>query len=76
LGALVVSTLLNVLYFLYTAMLLWLPVNDANRPSFNGRKAWLHALPALVLAAVNVVLGIHSAPLTALLEQGIALFCR
>ena len=76
LGALVISTLLNVLYFLYTAMLLWLPVNDANRPSFNGRKAWLHALPALVLAAVNVVLGIHSAPLTALLEQGIALFCR
>ena len=57
-------------------MLLWLPVNDAGRPSFNGRKAWLHALPALVLAAVNVVLGIHSAPLTALLEQGIALFCR
>ena len=47
--ALAISTLLNVLYFLYTAM---------------------------VLLAIGLVIGIHSAPLTTLLQQGFALFCQ
>ena len=76
LGALVISTLLNVLYFLYTAMLLWLPVNDDNRPSFNGKSAWLHAAPGLALAVLGMAIGLQSAPLAQLLQQGIALFCR
>ena len=30
----------------------------------------------MVLLAIGLVIGIHSAPLTALLQQGFALFCQ
>ena len=73
--ALAVSTLLNVLYFLYTAMVLWLPQKGsaAFRPQ---ERRWIASAPAMVLLAIGLVIGIHSAPLTALLQQGFALFCQ
>lgn len=73
--ALALSTLLNVLYFLYTAMVLWLPQRDG--AAFRAREQrWRAAVPAAILLALGIVLGVHSAPLTALLQQGFALFCR
>ena len=73
--ALAVSTLLNVLYFLYTAMVLWLPQKDGAALSVQ-RPAWYKAVPAMALLAIGLVIGIHSAPLTALLQQGFGLFCQ
>lgn len=73
--ALALSTLLNVLYFLYTAMVLWLPQRDG--AAFRAREQrWRAAVPAAILLALGIVLGVHSAPLTELLQQGFALFCR
>ena len=73
--ALAISTLLNVLYFLYTAMVLWLPQRDGCAYTVQ-KQAWYKAIPAVVLLAIGLVIGIHSAPLTALLQQGFALFCQ
>lgn len=73
--ALAISTLLNVLYFLYTAMVLWLPQKD-NAAFHPQEQRWITSVPAMVLLAIGLVIGIHSAPLTALLQQGFALFCQ
>ena len=73
--ALAVSTLLNVLYFLYTAMVLWLPQKDGTMAPAQ-KINWGKAIPAAVLLAIGLAIGIHSAPLTALLQQGFALFCQ
>lgn len=70
--ALAVSTLLNVLYFLYTAVLLWVPVKEV---SFQKVTNWKRAVPAMILCVFNLYIGLQSAPLTHLLEQGMALFC-
>ena len=73
--ALAISTLLNVLYCLYTAMVLWLPQKD-NAAFHPQEQRWITSVPAMVLLAIGLVIGIHSAPLTALLQQGFALFCQ
>ena len=73
--ALAISTLLNVLYFLYTAMVLWLPQKDGSA-AVAQKVNWGKAVPAAVLLAIGLVIGIHSAPLTALLQQGFGLFCH
>ena len=73
--ALAISTLLNVLYFLYTAMVLWLPQKGSAAFCPQERR-WIASAPAMVLLAIGLVIGIHSAPLTALLQQGFALFCQ
>ena len=73
--ALAVSTLLNVLYFLYTAMVLWLPQKDGTMAPAQ-KINWGKAIPAAVLLAIGLAIGIHSAPLTALLRQGFGLFCQ
>ena len=74
-AALAVSTLLNVLYFLYTAMVLWLPQKDGTMAPAQ-KINWGKAIPAAVLLAIGLAIGIHSAPLTALLRQGFGLFCQ
>lgn len=71
--ALAISTLLNVLYFLYTAVLLWSPVKETPYEKVNG---WVRAVPALVLACCNLLIGLQSTPLAHLLEQGMDLFCH
>lgn len=73
--ALAISTLLNVLYFLYTAMVLWLPQKE-NALHHVHQRSWYKAIPAVLLLAIGLAIGIHSAPLTALLQQGFALFCQ
>ena len=75
LAALAISTLLNVLYFLYTAMVLWLPQKE-NALHHVHQRSWYKAIPAVLLLAIGLAIGIHSAPLTALLQQGFALFCQ
>lgn len=73
--ALAISTLLNVLYFLYTAMVLWIPQKEGAAYHVQPRR-WYQAVPAALLLAIGLAIGIHSAPLTALLQQGFALFCQ
>lgn len=73
--ALVASTVLNVLYFLYTAVLIWLP-QEEGCTCRRIKAHWDEKLPAFVLLALGLAMGIHSAPLTALLRQGFALFSR
>lgn len=73
--ALAISTLLNVLYFLYTAMVLWIPQKEGAAYHVRPRR-WYQTVPAALLLAIGLAIGIHSAPLTALLQQGFALFCQ
>ena len=71
--ALAVSTVLNVLYFLYTVILIWLP-SEENRSL--RRRTWYHPLPTLVFAALNVAVGIFPGAVAAVIEQGFSLFCQ
>ena len=66
--ALGVSTVLNVLYFLYTAMLIWVPeeTEHAQRPK---------RFSPLPTAAMNLAVGLGSAAVTELFAMGMGLFC-
>ena len=69
--ALGASTVLNVLYFLYTAMLIWVPeeTEHAQRPKR------FSPLPTAGLAAMNLAVGLGSAAVTELFAMGMGLFC-
>ena len=69
--ALGASTVLNVLYFLYTAMLIWVPeeTEHAQRPKR------FYPLPTAGLAAMNLAVGLGSAAVTELFTMGMGLFC-
>ena len=71
--ALAVSTVLNVLYFLYTAVLLWMPMAN---PHYQRVTSWIPAIPAAVLAGANLFFGLCSGPIANLLQQGMTLFFR
>lgn len=71
--ALAISTVLNVGYFLYTAMILWLPPKG-ERTFPQVAQKWYAAIPAAVLLVLSMAVGIHAAPLIGLIEQGLALF--
>lgn len=72
---LVISTVLNVGYFLYTAMVLWLPEKEG--VSYHREKRCpCTYIPAMVLLVISMAIGIYSAPLTRLIEQGLALFVK
>lgn len=70
---LVLSTVLNVAYFLYTAIVLWLPHREGQCTAKHPSTA-LSAIPVVVLLALGMLVGIFPAPITALIEQGLALF--
>ena len=69
--ALGASTVLNVLYFLYTAMLIWVPeeTEHAQRPKR------FSPLSTAGLAAMNLAVGLGSAAVTELFAMGMGLFC-
>lgn len=71
--ALVISTVLNVAYFLYTAIVLWLPQKEECL-YVKERPHWGAAVPALVLLALGMFVGIYSAPLTGIIQQALTLF--
>ena len=56
-------------------MVLWLPQKDGSA-AVAQKVNWGKAVPAAVLLAIGLIIGIHSAPLTALLQQGFGLFCQ
>ena len=70
--ALALSTLLNVLYFLYTTLLLWVPDAETERTR---RLKWA-AVPGMVFAALNIAVGLRSYGLMDLFRQGMDLFCQ
>jgi len=72
---LAISTVLNVGYFLYTSMVLWLPEKEGVGYRREKRRP-CHYVPAVVLLIIAMAIGIYSAPLTRLIEQGLALFVR
>ena len=68
--ALAASTILNVLYFLYTVMLLWLPApEDTHEP----HHTWVRTIPAFCLMAINLTMGLRPQWWTALLSRGMEL---
>lgn len=71
--ALAISTVLNVGYFLYTAMVLWLPEKEGVHHHLIKRCPCTY-IPAAALLVIAMAIGIYSAPLTRLIEQGLALF--
>ena len=70
--ALALSTLLNVLYFLYTTLLLWVPEAEAEHT----RRLRLVSVPCLVFVALNIAVGLRSYGLMDLFRQGMDLFCQ
>ena len=70
---LVLSTVLNVAYFLYTAIILWLPHREGQCTK-KVPSTMLAAIPTVILLVLGMVVGIFPAPITALIEQGLALF--
>lgn len=73
--ALAVSTVLNVLYFLYTAVLIWLP-QEADCRFTAVKPHWDEVVPGVAFAALNVAMGIHPGPLVALIDKAVALLGR
>lgn len=70
--ALALSTLLNVLYFLYTTLLLWVPEAETEHTR---RLRWA-SVPGLVFVALNIAVGLRSYGLMDLFRQGMDLFCQ
>ena len=70
--ALALSTLLNVLYFLYTTLLLWVPEAETEHTR---RLCWA-SVPGLVFVALNIAVGLRSYGLMDLFRQGMDLFCQ
>ncbi len=71
--ALAVSTILNVIYFMYVSVILYSGKADpARRVGFRQQRTFTVAVFVLIL--VNVAIGLHSQPLTSLFEAGLDLF--
>lgn len=77
LAALAISTILNVMYFLYTAILIWMPeTEDSPRHYQKIRPRFSAVFPTAVLVALNLFIGLSSIPLRTLFTQGMDLFCQ
>ena len=76
--ALAVSTVLNVLYFLYAAILLWLPEQQERLPAGAGagRLSMQAAAAPAALAILNLLVGLQPSALPQFLQQGMELFCK
>lgn len=75
-AALVISTLLNTLYFFRTVIRIYTPAPDspyaANRVHFHDQRGFV--LAAACFIAINLLCGLQSQPVVDLLTQGLALF--
>ena len=69
------SPYLAVLYFLYTAVLIWLP-QEADCRFKPVKPHWDEYLPGFIFAGLNVAMGIHPGPLAALIDRAVALLGR
>lgn len=77
LGALAVSTILNVIYFMRTTLNLYAPritYHPTHRVTFGDQRLFSVVVTGMV--ALNVVVGLHSQPIMTLLQRGIDLFLR
>lgn len=71
--ALAVSTILNVIYFMYVSVILYTGKADPDRRvGFRQQRTFIAAVFLLIL--VNVAIGLHSQPLTSLFEAGLDMF--
>ena len=68
--ALAASTILNVLYFLYTVLLVWLPAPEDPHAAHH---TWRQAIPAFLMLVMNLTLGLHPQWWEALLTRGMEL---
>ena len=73
--ALAVSTVLNVLYFLYTAMVIWMP-NAPEQREYRVHRDDRGIWAIVVFIVFNLAVGLGSAGITTLLTQGFDLFCK
>ena len=75
-AALVISTLLNTLYFFRTVIRIYTPALDS--PYFGHRvhhkQQWGFTLVAICFIALNLLFGLQSQPVIDLLTQGVSLF--
>ncbi|NLU25002.1 MAG: sodium:proton antiporter [Clostridiales bacterium] len=76
LAALAISTILNVMYFLYTTILIWIPEEEGTHAHIRVKPQAGTVFPAVLLAGFNLLVGLQSAGLTTLFTQGMDLFCQ
>lgn len=67
-----ISTVLNVLYFLYTAVLIWLP-QEENSPYGRARIYLGECVPCFIFAALNLFVGLCPGIMVNLVRQGLTL---
>lgn len=70
---LAVSTILNVIYFMYVSVILYSGKADPTR-RIGFRQQRTFTVAVFVLILVNVAIGLHSQPLTSLFEAGLDMF--
>lgn len=73
--ALAISTILNVIYFLRTLINIYSPaIVDLERKKITFSAVKAFSVIVLVMAAVNIAVGLHSQPIISLFEKGIEIF--
>lgn len=72
--ALAVSTMLNVMYFMRTALTVYYPLGAENGAQAKTRACASFAVCTIVFIALNIAVGLNSQPISSLLEKGIELF--
>lgn len=73
--ALAISTILNVIYFLRTLINIYSPaIVDLERKKITFGTVKAFSVIVLVMAAVNIAVGLHSQPIISLFEKGIEIF--
>ncbi len=73
--ALAISTMLNVMYFLRTVLVIFKPLDEESKKTKKKiAKIAPFAFAMIVFVAINVAVGLNSQPIISLLEKGLELF--
>lgn len=73
--ALAISTILNVIYFLRTLVNIYSPaIVNLERKKITFKSIKVFAVVVLVMAAINLAVGLHSQPIISLFQKGIEIF--
>ena len=69
-----ISTVLNAIYFMKTAIRIYTPVEDTGYPTVTWRQNKTYAAALVCFMALNVVLGVFSQPIVDLIGLGLDMF--
>ena len=71
---LVISTILNAIYFMKTVIRIYTPIETDQYSSITFKNMKLYAVTLVCFIVLNVILGVSSQPIVDLIGQGLAMF--